>query len=107
MANDLERDVMLQIIDQQWREHLTDMDYLRDGIYLRAVAQQDPLVAWQREGFALFEQLLANIDDDYVKFITHAARWRWPRLRRPISLGSDQREPGQRHFDRTGWNRRR
>jgi preprotein translocase subunit SecA len=67
----LEREVMLRIIDQKWREHLAEMDYLREGINLRAMGQQDPLVAWQREGFALFGQLIAAIDDDYLRHITH------------------------------------
>ncbi|MEI8147983.1 MAG: preprotein translocase subunit SecA [Actinomycetes bacterium] len=71
MAESIERDVMLQILDQRWRDHLSDMDHLRDGIHLRALAQQDPLVAWQREGFAMFEQLLRSVDDDFVRFITH------------------------------------
>ena len=71
MAEAIERDVMLQILDQRWRDHLSDMDHLRDGIHLRALAQQDPLVAWQREGFAMFEQLLTSVDDDFVRFITH------------------------------------
>ncbi|NBV26866.1 MAG: preprotein translocase subunit SecA, partial [Actinobacteria bacterium] len=66
MAEAIERDVMLQILDQRWRDHLSDMDHLRDGIHLRAMAQQDPLVAWQREGFAMFEQLLTSVDDDFV-----------------------------------------
>ncbi len=67
----LEREVMLRIIDQKWREHLAEMDYLREGINLRAMGQQDPLVAWQREGFALFGQLMDAIDDDYLKHVTH------------------------------------
>ncbi|MCX6508810.1 MAG: preprotein translocase subunit SecA [Actinobacteria bacterium] len=71
MAEAIERDVMLPILDQRWRDHLSDMDHLRDGIHLRAMAQQDPLVAWQREGFAMFEQLLMSVDDDFVRFITH------------------------------------
>jgi preprotein translocase subunit SecA len=58
---DVERDVMLQVIDQRWREHLSDMDYLRDGIHLRQVAQQDPLTAWQREGFQMFDHLLESV----------------------------------------------
>ena len=62
---------MLQVVDQRWREHLSDMDYLRDGIYLRQVAQQDPLTAWQKEGYELFETLLVSINHDYVRFITH------------------------------------
>ena len=71
VAAAIERDVMLQILDQRWRDHLSDMDHLRDGIHLRAMAQQDPLVAWQREGFAMFESLLNSVDDDFVRYITH------------------------------------
>jgi preprotein translocase subunit SecA len=70
-AKEIERDVMLQIIDQRWREHLSDMDYLRDGIHLRQVAQQDPLTAWQKEGYLMFEHLLVAVDGDYVRYITH------------------------------------
>ena len=70
-AKEIERDVMLQILDQRWRDHLSDMDYLRDGIHLRQVAQQDPLTAWQKEGFLMFEHLLDAVDIDYVRYITH------------------------------------
>jgi preprotein translocase subunit SecA len=70
-AKDIERDVMLQILDQRWRENLSDMDYLRDGIHLRQVAQQDPLTAWQKEGYLMFEHLLEAVDTDYVRYITH------------------------------------
>jgi len=59
-AKEIERDVMLQILDQRWRDHLSDMDYLRDGIHLRQVAQQDPLTAWQKEGYLMFEHLLVE-----------------------------------------------
>jgi preprotein translocase subunit SecA len=62
---------MLQIIDQRWREHLAEMDYLREGINLRAMGQQDPLVAWQREGFSMFGQLMDAIDDDYLRYVLH------------------------------------
>ena len=62
---------MLQIVDQKWREHLAEMDYLREGINLRAMGQQDPLVAWQREGYDMFGQMIAGIDDDYVKYVMH------------------------------------
>jgi preprotein translocase subunit SecA len=68
----LEREIMLQIIDQKWREHLSEMDYLREGINLRAMGQQDPLVEWKREGFSMFTQLMSGIDDDYVKIVMHA-----------------------------------
>ena len=71
MAKDIERDVMLQILDQRWRDHLSDMDYLRDGIHLRQVAQQDPLTAWQKEGYTMFEHMLEAVDNDFVRYITH------------------------------------
>ncbi len=70
-AKEIERDVMLQILDQRWRDHLSEMDYLRDGIHLRQVAQQDPLTAWQKEGYLMFENLLGAVDSDYVRYITH------------------------------------
>jgi preprotein translocase subunit SecA len=63
--------VMLQIIDQRWREHLSEMDYLREGINLRAMGQLDPLVAWQREGFQMFGQMMDAIDDDYLRYVMH------------------------------------
>ena len=68
----LEREVMLQLIDQKWREHLSEMDYLREGINLRAMGQQDPLVAWQKDGYEMFGQMMSSIDDDYVKIVMHA-----------------------------------
>jgi preprotein translocase subunit SecA len=68
----LEREIMLQLIDQKWREHLSEMDYLREGINLRAMGQQDPLVEWQREGYDMFGQMMSSIDDDYVKIVMHA-----------------------------------
>jgi preprotein translocase subunit SecA len=71
MARELERQVMLQIIDQRWRDHLAEMDYLREGIHLRGIAQTDPLVAWQREGYAMFGQLMDSIDDDYLRYVMH------------------------------------
>jgi len=70
-AKPIERDVLLQVVDTRWREHLSDMDYLKDGIHLRQVAQIDPLTAWQKEGFELFGTMLEAINRDYVRFITH------------------------------------
>ena len=67
----IERDVMLQIIDQKWRDHLDEMERLREGVHLRSVAQIDPLVAWKRDGFAMFEVLLGAIELDFVRFVTH------------------------------------
>jgi preprotein translocase subunit SecA len=70
-ARQLERDIMLQIIDQRWQDHLAEMDYLREGINLRAMGNQDPLVAYQREGFDMFGKLMDGINDDYLRYIFH------------------------------------
>ncbi len=70
-AREIEREVMLQIIDQRWRDHLAEMDYLREGINLRAMGQQDPLVAWQKEGFDMFGAMIESIDDDYLRYVMH------------------------------------
>ena len=68
----LEREVMLRIIDQRWREHLYEMDYLREGINLRAMGQKDPLTEWQREGFEMFGEMMKAISQDFVKYVMHA-----------------------------------
>jgi preprotein translocase subunit SecA len=65
----LERFLLLQIIDERWREHLFDMDYLREGIHLRGFAQLDPLVAYKNEAFTLFGDLMNTIWNDYARMI--------------------------------------
>ncbi len=67
----IERDVMLQIMDARWRDHLTEMDNLKDGIHLRWTVQADPLNAWQQEGYSMFGQLLEVVDNDYLRYIMH------------------------------------
>ena len=67
----IERDVMLQIMDQRWRDHLAEMDNLKDGIHLRWTVQADPLNAWQQEGYSMFGQLIEVIDNDYLRYILH------------------------------------
>ena len=71
LMRELERRIMLQIIDQHWVEHLSEMDYLLEGIGLRAMGQKDPLVEWQREGFEMFGKMMESIEDDYVKYVMH------------------------------------
>jgi preprotein translocase subunit SecA len=68
---EIERRVMLSIIDQHWREHLYEMDYLREGINLRAMGQRDPLAEWQREGFDMFEAMMGLTEDDFVAYVSH------------------------------------
>jgi preprotein translocase subunit SecA len=67
----IEREVMLQIIDARWRDHLAEMDNLKDGIHLRWTVQADPLNAWQSEGFNMFGKLVEVIDNDYLLYIMH------------------------------------
>ncbi|MFT6289984.1 MAG: preprotein translocase subunit SecA [Ilumatobacter sp.] len=67
----VERQVMLRIIDQRWREHLEEMDYLQSGINLRAMGQKDPLTEWQREGFDMFGGMMTGIAQDFVKYVMH------------------------------------
>jgi preprotein translocase subunit SecA len=67
----IERQVMLSIIDQRWREHLDEMDYLQEGINLRAMGQKDPLTEWQREGYEMFGQMMTGIAQDFVRYVMH------------------------------------
>jgi preprotein translocase subunit SecA len=71
LMREIERQVMLRIIDLRWREHLEEMDYLQEGINLRAMGQKDPLVEWQREGFTMFGHLMNGIAQDFVRYIMH------------------------------------
>jgi preprotein translocase subunit SecA len=66
---ELERRVVLSVIDRRWRDHLYEMDYLKDGIGLRAMAQRDPLVEYQREGYAMFQQMMGSIKEETVGFL--------------------------------------
>ena len=66
---ELERRVLLSVLDRKWREHLYEMDYLREGIYLRAYSQRDPLVEYQREGFEMFAAMMDGIKEEAVGFL--------------------------------------
>ncbi len=66
---ELERMVLMNITDTRWREHLYEMDYLQEGIHLRAYAQKDPLTEYRREAYEMFEELTASIRDDFVRYI--------------------------------------
>jgi preprotein translocase subunit SecA len=71
LMRELERFLLLQIIDQRWREHLYDMDYLREGIHLRGFAQIEPLVAYKNEAYELFRDLMSTIWQDFAQMIFH------------------------------------
>jgi preprotein translocase subunit SecA len=72
LMRELERFVILQVVDQRWREHLDAMDYLREGVHLRAMAQKDPLVEYRAEGHVMFEALGAAIREEVVVTLFHA-----------------------------------
>ena len=69
VMRELERRVVLSVLDRKWREHLYEMDYLREGIYLRAYSQRDPLVEYQREGFDMFAAMMDGIKEESVGFL--------------------------------------
>ena len=69
VMRELERRVLLSVLDRKWREHLYEMDYLREGIYLRAYSQRDPLVEYQREGFDMFAAMMDGIKEESVGFL--------------------------------------
>ncbi len=67
----IEKQIMLQVLDNLWKEHLATMDHLRQGIHLRAYAQKNPKQEYKRESFQLFEQLLVNLKYEVIKFLSH------------------------------------
>ena len=69
VMRELERVVLLNITDTKWREHLYEMDYLQEGIHLRALAQKDPITEYRREAYDMFQDLTASIQADFVRYI--------------------------------------
>ncbi|MCP3976954.1 MAG: preprotein translocase subunit SecA [bacterium] len=82
----LERTVVLSIIDNKWREHLAEMDYLRAGIGLRAMGQRDPLVEYQREGFDLFSEVVDTTKHDALRYLYHVEVVKQEAPQRPTSI---------------------
>jgi preprotein translocase subunit SecA len=72
LMRELERFIILQVVDTRWREHLENMDYLREGVHLRAMAQKDPLVEYTSEGHIMFEELNVAIREEVVNHLFHA-----------------------------------
>jgi preprotein translocase subunit SecA len=73
LSREVERFIILQTVDQRWREHLEAMDYLREGVHLRAFAQKDPLVEYRGEGHVMFEELGQTIRSEVVFTLFHVA----------------------------------
>ncbi|GAA4188018.1 preprotein translocase subunit SecA [Microbacterium oryzae] len=86
-VRELERRVVLQVLDRRWRDHLYEMDYLKDGIGLRAMAQRDPLIEYQREGYSMFQAMMGQIKEEAVGYLFNLE----VEVRKPE--GAEQAEP--------------
>ena len=69
MLQRVERDIMLQIVDQQWKDHLYSLDHLKEGIGLRGYGQRDPLVEYKKESFSLFQAMKDRVDEEIVRYL--------------------------------------
>jgi preprotein translocase subunit SecA len=91
VMRELERVVLLNITDAKWREHLYEMDYLQEGIHLRAYGQRDPLTEYRREAFTMFEEMKTGIRDDFARYIYRVELVRQeeqrPRAQRVVESG--------------------
>ena len=85
---DLERQVMLRVIDTRWMDHLQEMDYLKEGIGLRSVGQRDPLVEYKTEAFDMFGVLVQSINEDFLRTIMHIQVVFEPEPERPSAFSS-------------------
>jgi preprotein translocase subunit SecA len=88
LMREVERYLVLQVVDLRWREHLESMEYLRDGIHLRAMAQKDPLSEYRSEGHAMFEELTATIQEEIVRYLLRI------QIDRPPEEPAEAFEPG-------------
>jgi preprotein translocase subunit SecA len=100
---EMERIIMLQIIDHQWKDHLLNIDHLKEGIGLRGYAQKDPLIEYKKESFRLFEELQDRIDDEIIRFLyrfepieeDEMEKWREKKKARAVKPSSKM--PGRKH----------
>jgi preprotein translocase subunit SecA len=77
----LERVIMLNVVDQKWMDHIDNMDQLRHGVYLRAYGQRDPVVEYRFEGFDMFEEMVNTIQTDTINILMHLRRDHMPEFR--------------------------
>jgi preprotein translocase subunit SecA len=95
VMRELERMVLLSVLDNKWREHLHEMDYLEEGIHLRAYGQRDPLVEYQREGHDMFEQMKDSVVEEFVRYIYRVELVRQDEPARPRPQRLVASGPGQ------------
>ena len=88
---EIERVVLLRVVDQKWMDHIDNMDHLKQGMGLRAYKQQDPIQAYQMEGSAMFEEMIEGIKTETVKFLFHV------RVERPIEREQVAKETSASH----------
>jgi preprotein translocase subunit SecA len=95
VMRELERMVLLSVIDNKWREHLYEMDYLEEGIHLRAYGQRDPLTEYQREAHEMYEQMKASVEEEFVRYIYRVELVRQDEPARPRPQRLVASGPGQ------------
>ena len=101
IMRELERFVILQVVDTRWREHLENMDYLREGVHLRAFAQKDPLVEYTAEGHAMFEELNGAIREEVVFTLFHAEIAPQDAAELEAAAAQDGQENGRLQYEHT------
>jgi preprotein translocase subunit SecA len=89
LVRDLERWVLLQLVDLHWREHLYNMDYLREGIHLRALGQKDPLAEYRLEGHGMFDEMMSTLKSELVRYMFHIEVDRAPEAEAPAAQAVD------------------
>jgi preprotein translocase subunit SecA len=110
MMRQLERTVMLEVVDNKWREHLYELDYLQEGIGLRGMAGRDPLIEYQSEAYDMFMSMLESIKEEFARYIFHAQFVEVERDRQPARMiesgAGDEPAPKteQRQSDKVGRN---
>jgi preprotein translocase subunit SecA len=105
LMRNVERFLLLEIIDQRWQEHLYDMDYLREGIHLRGFAQIEPLVAYKNEAFTLFEELMHSVWGDFARLIFHVQVTVQDENGTPVGQPPARRRPSPASSSATGGGR--
>jgi preprotein translocase subunit SecA len=103
LIRDLERYVLLNSVDQHWREHLYNMDYLREGIHLRALGQKDPLSEYRLEGHDMFEEMMDSVKSEFVRYMFNLEVERAPQIEshQPERVNYSYAEDPIRGFDET------
>ncbi len=93
LMRELEKMVMLQAIDDRWRDHLREMDILKEGIWMRGMGQRDPLVEYKAEAYEMFQKLIAQIKEDVARYIFHVQVYQEPvePVAMPVAVGDEPR----------------